>query len=389
MHKQSLSVLVVADLYVLPYKVLFCLRDAGIRNVYVLANNRSSRLRYTRFCKQVITTKTNFDCSEIEKSLNQINQYVKKLGIDVVIAGDQHSTRLLTIVQSRVATKCFPLPDEKSYNILYDKWEFRRICKEQDILYPESELVPDIAALLDKIVSKTISYPFICKPIDLEAGNGILKVDEENAFEQIQRLYYNPILIQRFIEGEDIGASVYCEKGIIKNFIAHSFRRQKYYTFLNDEIYNSIAKILDSLGVSGVFNFDMRLSPQGEIYFLECNPRFFIKMIMSALAGVNFVAAGLGLPTRTYVEHGTHVKMPWAFGLTLLTKPHRISRRDIHTLLKMAMDPVPFAGELFGATWSDVETPINYYLESRKNHVSMQCQLADTARVLGTATIVS
>lgn len=363
MRTQTLNVLVVADLYVLPYKVLFCLYDAGIRNVYVLANRQSSRLRYTRFCKRVFTTYTHFDGNEIENQTKEINQYVADLGIDVVIAGDQHSTRLLTMAQSQIATKCFPLPDKENYNILYNKWEFQRICQEQDILYPESMLFQNAGRLMDAMRSKTLTYPLICKPLDLEAGNGILKIVEENAFEQVQRIYYGPILAQKFIEGEDIGASVYCEKGIIKNFIAHNFKRQVYHTFLQDEIYNSIARILGNLRVDGVFNFDMRLSSSGEIYFLECNPRFFVKMIMSALAGVNFVAAGLGLPTQPYVKHATDIKMPWSFGLTLFTKPHTISKTDLLALYKLASDPVPFIGELLGVGIADIETPINYYLE--------------------------
>lgn len=363
-HKK-LNILVVADLYILPYRVLFCLRQAGISNVYVLGNSRSARLRYTRFSKRFFMSKINFDGSDIEGSLNEINRYVKKLAIDIVIAGDQHSTRLMTLIQPRVAAQCFPLPDATSFNMLYNKWDFSKICHEHNVLYPESQLLSSSKALMDNIRSNTITYPIICKPHNLEAGNGILKITEDNALEQAARIYYQPVLVQQFIEGEDIGASVYCEKGVIKNFIAHYFKRQTYHTFLNNRIYDAISKILGSMKVSGVFNFDMRLSLEKEIYFIECNPRFFEKMGMSALAGINFVAAGLGLPTRTHVPHGTKVRMPRVLAFTLFTKPHTISRNDVMTTYKLAVDPVPFARELFRVGWSDIETPINYYLDSK------------------------
>jgi len=341
LQNYNLKVLLVAHGYILPYKVLFCLWDAGVHNVYVLANRRGTRLRYTRFSRRVILTDTAFDGNEPEKALGEINRHVKNLGIDVVLSGDQFSTRLLTMIQPHLAAKCFPLPDAATYGLLYNKWEFFELCQELHIRCPETRLFESTANLLEKIRSGAIAYPFICKPVDLEASSGIFTIFSEKDLEQIRKIFYTPILVQKFIEGEDIGASVYCENGVIKHFLAHRFQRQIYQTFLNDEIYNAIATIMGSLKVSGVFNFDMRLSPDGGIYYLECNPRFFLKMIMSALAGINFVAAGLGLPTQTRLKDGTFVRMPKAIIVDLLTKLCRISRVDILTMRKLVADPIP------------------------------------------------
>lgn len=340
MQNHNPTVLLVAHAYILPYKVLFCLWDAGVRNVYVLANRRGARLWYTRFSRNVFLTDTNFDGSDPEKALGEINRYVKKLGIDVVLPGDQYSTRLLTMIQHQLATECFPLPDAATYNRLYNKWEFFGLCQQLHIRCPETTLFENTAGLLEKVRLGTIAYPFICKPVDLEASIGVVTILRDKAVEQIKEIHYTPVLVQQFIEGEDIGASVYCENGVIKHFIAHRFERQLYQTFLNDEIYSTIATVMGSLKVSGVFNFDMRLTPEGDIYYLECNPRFFLKIVMSALAGINFVAAGLRLPTPIQLKDGTTVRMPRLVLRDLFTKPYRISREDIRTMGKLVADPI-------------------------------------------------
>src|ERR1041385_3116285 len=138
MAGQSLCVLVLADLFVLPYKVLFCLRDAGVREVYVLANSKGSRLRYSRFSRRVFLTDTPFDDSDVDRSLSEINDYVHRLAIDVVIPGDQNSTRLLSLGQSRVATRGFPVPDAARFEVLYNKWNFFQLCQQHDVLCPDT-----------------------------------------------------------------------------------------------------------------------------------------------------------------------------------------------------------------------------------------------------------
>ena len=45
----------------------------------------------------------------------------------------------------------------------------------------------------------------------------------------------------------------------------------------------------------------MILTPDGAVHYLECNPRFFYKINLSMIAGVNFVAHGL-----PHSAHGTH-----------------------------------------------------------------------------------
>ncbi|HUO11328.1 MAG TPA: ATP-grasp domain-containing protein, partial [Caulobacteraceae bacterium] len=156
-----------------------------------------------------------------------------------------------------------------------------------------------------------------------------------------------PILVQEFVSGEDVGASVYCVNGEIKSFIAHRYHRAIYSTFFEQRIFDDIAKIARHSNVNGVLNFDMRLTKGGGLFYLECNPRFFFKIAMSMLAGVNFVAAGLpgcGAPLR--LEASETIRFPKAL-LAALPTPWRL-KGGAAVLRHLLSDPTPWLREELG-----------------------------------------
>jgi len=94
----------------------------------------------------------------------------------------------------------------------------------------------------------------------------------------------------------------------------------------------------------------MVAADDGNIYYLECNPRFFYSIDLAMLAGINFVALGLGdnadaVPHR--VPHGTAVRRPEA----VLTSPRcwpRLTRRDWAAARYAYSDPIPYLLDLIG-----------------------------------------
>ena len=109
----------------------------------------------------------------------------------------------------------------------------------------------------------------------------------------------------------------------------------------------NIGKIMRHMGVDGVYNFDMRLTEDGRILYLECNPRFFFKINLSMLAGINFVQAGLsyGDPAKTSLPPQTNVRMPKAIAVTMPT-PWKLTRRDFGALAYLYSDPLPYFREM-------------------------------------------
>ncbi len=121
------------------------------------------------------------------------------------------------------------------------------------------------------------------------------------------------------------------------------------------------------MGVDGVFNFDMRLAPDGSIYYLECNPRFFFKINLSMLAGVNFVAMGMaaaGLATAA-PEAVERVRLPKALAAAALTAPWTITARDLKMLWYLGRDPISSLRETLGIDWEYPEA-----MASRRHFVT-------------------
>jgi len=197
-----------------------------------------------------------------------------------------------------------------------------------------------------------LTLPAIAKPLSEDGGHGVLRLDTTNAASQIERINYGPIIVQNFIEGEDIGASVFCERGEIKTFIANRFSKGIYTTFHDPTVFAAFSRILGPMEVDGVYHFDMRLTPDKKIYFLECNPRFYFKISLSMIAGINFIHAGLekGADVPSSVEPGTQVKRPWALAASL-GLPWAITRRDVALLWSLLSDPIPFMRETLRIDW--------------------------------------
>jgi len=102
--------------------------------------------------------------------------------------------------------------------------------------------------------------------------------------------------------------------------------------------------------LSGIYNFDMRRDPEGEIYFLECNPRFFFSIAMGMVAGLNLLA--LGLPGQQPIDAPrvcapTVVQFPKAMLAALLT-PWRLRAKSWDALKFVAADLAPYLREELG-----------------------------------------
>src|SRR6185437_3282684 len=281
----------------MPYRVMRCAIDAGA-DVYVLGNAMSACLAHSRYCKKFVATDVPITGEADPQLANEINRWVSWFGIDMVLAGDVQATRSLIAMRGKIDANLFPMPTLEQFDRLNNKWFFTQMCGELGIKTPRSRTIADAEQLRAELVAGRIALPAIAKPINHDGSLGVIRLDPDNALAQTVKIDYGPIIVQEFIEGRDIGASIYCERGEIKAFIAHELRRATYRSLDDPNIYRTLAKIASHMGIDGVFNFDMRLAPDDTVHYLECNPRFFFKINLSMLAGVNFVRMGLNATGR-------------------------------------------------------------------------------------------
>ncbi len=342
-------VLMVATLFNMPYRVMRC-AQASPAEVFVLGNLGARGLRFSRYCAQFTLCDSIINGGRDEALALEINCLVRELGIIMVISGDAPSTRALIACRDLIDAPCFPLPSLDDFDALNNKWAFAELCGNLGILHPTTRLVRDAASLVRQLATGQLRPPLVAKPLNRSGSGGVVMLDGVEFESRIRTINYQPIVVQDLIEGEDIGASVYAEAGEIRAFVAHCLRRQTYSTFQHDQIYSDLSNIVKYFNLNGVFNFDMILHSSGSIYYLECNPRFFFKIALSMIAGINFVKLGLASETSKgprLIAHGVQVRLP----LAVLASPWRpITKYDWGMATYLFSDPLPYFMEKLNLT---------------------------------------
>jgi hypothetical protein len=339
---RPIRLLMVATSFAMPYRVMRC-AQASDAEVYVLGNPGAWLLHFSRYCRRFFLNETIINGDRDEALALEINHVVQELGITMVMPGDAPSTRALIACRDLIEVPCFPLPSLEQFDALNNKWAFSKLCEGLGIRVPRTCLLPDVATLAHQIARGELSCPLVAKPLNWSGSGGVVALGGTDLESRLRMINYRPIVVQELIEGQDIGASAYARAGKIEAFVAHAYRRRVYSTFQDDQIYSDVAKIVDHYNLEGVYNFDMIRDPGGCVYYLECNPRFFYKINLSMMAGINFVEFGLPgerLTGPALISNGTSVRLPTAV-LASLASGGWPTKRDWAMAAHIYSDPLP------------------------------------------------
>ena len=349
MTPATTRVLILAATYALPYRVMRCARQANAET-YVLGNLGAQVLAVSRYCTKFSLSHTIIAGQYDENLVLEVNCLARELGITMILPGDAASTRALIACRHLIELPCFPLPGLEQFDLLNDKSSFAGLCDTLGIRQPATRCFADADLLAAEIAAGLLTYPAVAKAPSWSASQGLVVLNRSDAAEKARRINYRPIIVQEFIAGRDIVASLYCQGGRIAAFIAHEYHRRVYTTFWSDRIFDDLTRLAARIGADGVYNFDMIAADDGNIYYLECNPRFFYSIDLAMLAGINFVALGLGdnaAPVPHRVPHGTLVRRPEA----VLTAPRcwsRLTSRDWAATRYAYSDPIPYVLDIIG-----------------------------------------
>jgi biotin carboxylase len=354
---QPLRGLLICGLFTLPYRAMRCFTAAGV-TVHVLGNAGSDGLRRSRFCTRYTETSRAFDGTCDTAMIDMVNTVIAQDDIDFVFAGDQPSTRSLIAMAPQLRARCFPMPDLATFDVLNDKSRFTALCQALGILCPPTQVFDDRDALLASVARGETSIPAVIKPLSLDGNRGVTPVDTE-AEMMAATIDYRPVLVQHFIAGADIGASVYANNGRVVAYICHQLRRATYIALDLPVVQESLERIVAATGASGILNFDMRLDAAGQVFFLECNPRVYYKMPLSMHLGINFATFGLNAmagagpdETPAAPKPGDAVRSIKAV-LAALPTPWKLTRHDFTMLGYTLSDPLPYIRENLRIDWED------------------------------------
>ena len=342
-------VLVVATLFRLPYRVLRCAAAAGL-TIFVLGTRKARGLASSRCCRTYFAAASPIDGAASGELAVEINRLVGRLALDLVIPADADATRSIIAIRGQLSAPCFPLPDLEAFDLLNDKWRFSELCRELGVPTPQTRLFESLDELAQAITGGAVTFPMMAKPLSLSGGRGCVRLTSPKSWRRLRRVDYAPILAQSYVDGADISANLYCEDGEIEGFLTQHYAMGAYRAYHDDEVFRHVSAIARKLKLSGIFGFDIRLTPQNELVFLECNPRVYHKIAMSMLAGINFIALGLPWRPRSgrqLLAAPVTIKFPKAVAAAL-ARGRGIPAEAWPALKHLAADPVPFLRETLG-----------------------------------------
>ena len=184
------------------------------------------------------------------------------------------------------------ISSENVIKTAFDKYKTFEFLKKINYNFIKSYIDYNDAA--DDIADGILSFPLITKPRKGSGSAGIEIVYNLERLKQICDLN-NDILIQEFINGQEIGADVYVD--LISGEVTSIFTKKKLkmragetdksVSFKDNVLFQLIAAFAKDFGLKGVNDIDV-FEKEGKYYISEVNPRFGGGYIHAYAAGVNF-----------------------------------------------------------------------------------------------------
>jgi predicted ATP-grasp superfamily ATP-dependent carboligase len=324
--------LILSDGWRLQYRVLRCAAE-HFDEVYILGTRDASPLKFSPFCKEWFNFSGSFQLVDAA-AIAQVNNLCARLSIDCVLPSCSTTTRFLTSHNGYLISPHYPVPSRESFDVLDDKWRFSCLCVKLGIPHPRTRYFATREGLLDK--ADQLKCPLVIKPHNRSASIGVKRIEATAKIPA--EIGYRPVLVQDYIPGRDFSAFYLCRNGQITISIAY-IRTPSGIAFHHDAETERYAKIIiEYLRYNGVIGFDVRRGEDGGVWFIECNPRFWYRMDLAMIAGINFIAAGCsGIKPRGSINGAFRAPRSLLRGLFT---PWRLGAYDIAFLKYLARDPL-------------------------------------------------
>lgn len=342
------------------FNILRSLRAVNAR-VYLVHDDRSASLRFSRYCKFLCGT-TEYAKADPDVILDAINELHLKVGVDSVLATDVDALTFLARIKDRLLAPVFPMADAELLATLNDKWKFHQLCETAGVELPKTLFFATRGEVDPERIERELGFPVIVKPVDSYGQRGIVvwqdKAQVELWLQAAGDVNHHAMIVQEFIQGRDWALSVFAQDGVIKHwvswvcpgqldadygigrFLATEFRPR-------EDLLTMGQKIVAATRFSGVANFDARYDERScSMRMFECNPRFFNRMSAARLSGVDFVRPGLPIGGSQPTHVGDISYYPWQElfsrrGIRRLLRAEWRLRPLMHDLYEMGTDPLP------------------------------------------------
>lgn len=337
-------------------------------NIYCIGPGKEG-IRFSKFHKRY------FICSAaiIENAdmalLNMINMFSIRYKIDVIIPLDLPSTICIATWRKQLTTAVFPVPSLDNILLLNNKWTTSTLMRTLWIPHPETRLIKNA----NELINTTLSKPFLIKPTMQSGGKGIVRINNVNDIKTYMRTFspYKafPLIVQRYIPGDDIDLSLLAKDGIIIAWTIQKWNGFQRLEFVeNSEVLSIGKKIVRHTRFNGLMHIDMRKDKKtNRIFLIECNSRAWGSMYASIYAGVNFIQLGIECAKKkqlsSTIQQKTTYEMPRRLLARLYKNPLKlfaISSASKKDLIDLFSDPIPYILLLFEEIKSRTVSHLNF-----------------------------
>ena len=326
--------------------VLRSLRANGVEP-YVLCDPRIERvLASSRACAGVVFSG---DLSSPADLIAAIRRLHRRAPLGVAMASNVQGQRILHAARSDLPMPTYPMASREALDVLDDKTRFYSLAAGIGLPVPRSLEFESRSAIDVGLVSRRIGYPAAVKPAVSWASIGFRRVGSEaelRALAEDRTYAYRKIVVQEFVEGQDVGVGLFARGGKVEAAATFKCGPRDAAEFVAiTALAEAAARIAAQTAYEGVANFDARLGPSGAITLLECNPRFFMRLRAARLCGLDFLAMGLpggtGRPNAARGRYRPLGDVVSAAGLGDVFKGRWDARVLARTAVELAADPMP------------------------------------------------
>ncbi|NCU33329.1 MAG: ATP-grasp domain-containing protein, partial [Candidatus Moranbacteria bacterium] len=163
--------------------------------------------------------------------------------------------------------------DFSIYQILHNKNSLLSLAESIDLRVPKTY----------KSI-KEAQFPFVGKPSDRSASEGVFYFFSEKDIIKYGPLCTDEYIFQEYINGFGCGYSLYAKEGEIQNAYGHKRIAEHPISggssiirgpFMHKDMQTAVEKILKKTNWTGFAMFEFKMTKEGEIVLIEVNPRIW------------------------------------------------------------------------------------------------------------------
>jgi hypothetical protein len=297
-RRNGRTVLLLASNGRLGYRVLRCVAAVETVGRVIVLGSRgesswtTSGLKASRYCAEFVVIERPY---RDPKALAQVNAVVGRFHEPIIAPADLVTTRFVAEFASTLAAPCVPTPSLLALDLLARKDDFAAFCDAAGLPHPPTAVAADLQEARRLVAQRPPGRRLVLKPVLGQGGRGQRVITTGRA--DWRGIDYRPIIVQDYVAGSDVSASAFCDEGELVAFQAY---RHVTRPVLGRPLHTGLeffdlpalrdlaARAAARIGLNGMVNFDARLSEDGQLTLIECNPRPWFTMQFAMLAGRNF-----------------------------------------------------------------------------------------------------